>query len=119
MSRARERQSGCGDFTVSVSFWEFDLRTCREPNDQRPLEGARSVKKEGGGFGASAPALRSRRENCGGQMKPTKHHRLICFSGKAKSVDNKRDPISINMNQHGEHNMFHTMIPWLRVRMGL
>lgn len=83
------------------------------------LEGATSGKKEGRGFGARAPALRSRRENCGGQMKATKHHRLICFSGKAKSVDNKRDPIPINMNQHGEHTMFRTMIPWLRVRMGL
>lgn len=41
------------------------------------------------------------------------------FSGKAKSVDNKRDPIPINMNQHGEQNMFRTMIPWLRVCMGL
>lgn len=101
MSRARERRSRCGDFTVSAGLWGFALCTCREQNDQRLLKGARSGKKEGGCSGARAPALRSRRENCGGQMKPKKHHRLICFSRKAKSADKKKDPIPINMNQHG------------------
>lgn len=79
---------------MSASLWEFALRTCREPNDQRPLEGARLGKKEGGGFGARAPVLRSRRENCGEQMKATKHHRLICFFRKSQIGRQQKGPNS-------------------------
>lgn len=104
----KKEQSGWWDSKTSGRLWRFALSTCREQCTFPSCGGL--GKKEGGYFVQEL-------QRCVQGSKVledswNKHHQLMCFSKKAKTVDNQGNQLPLTGNNNkGGHDISCTTIP--------